>query len=32
MIVNLILGGRHPTADDANFDYHTLCVRRVSRP
>lgn len=28
MIVNLILGGRHPTADDENHDYHTLCVRR----
>ena len=28
MIVNLILGGRHPTAEDANYDYHSLCVRR----
>lgn len=31
MIVNLILGGRHPTADDANFEYHTLCIRRPPR-
>jgi hypothetical protein len=27
MIVNLILGGRHPTADDENHQYHTLCIR-----
>jgi hypothetical protein len=24
----LIYGGHHPTADDENHDYHTLCVRR----
>jgi len=32
MQVNLMLGGRHPTAQDANLDYHTLCIRRASSP
>lgn len=26
--VNLMLGGRHPTAADENHDYQALCVRR----
>ena len=27
MQVSLLLGGRHPTAQDANYDYRALCVR-----
>ena len=29
MMVNLILGGRHPTGDADNHDYHALCIRRL---
>ena len=32
MVVNLILGGRHPSADDENHDYNALCVRRPTGP
>ena len=32
MVVNLILGGRHPSADDENHDYNAICVRRPTAP
>jgi hypothetical protein len=31
MQVNLMLGGRHPTGQDDNFDYRGLCVRHSAR-
>ena len=30
MLVNLMLGGRHPTGQESNFDYHALCLRHSS--